>query len=48
MSNTTVFLISLLGVVILVAVAVMLPGGCSGNCEQGRKPCDCDRGKWEK
>ena len=48
MSNTLVFLIALAGVVLLVAISAMLPGGCSGDCEQGRKPCNCDKGKWEK
>lgn len=48
MSNTLVFLIALAGVVLLVAISVMLPGGCTGDCEQGRKPCNCDKGKWEK
>ena len=48
MSNTVMFLIALGGVALLVAAVAMLPGGCTGNCKQGRKPCDCDRGKWEK
>ena len=48
MSNSLAWIIAFLGVALVVAVAVMMPGGCTGNCEQGRKPCDCDRGKWDK
>jgi hypothetical protein len=36
--------------VVLVAVVWLvqkLPGGCFGNCRQGRDPCDCNN-KWEK
>jgi hypothetical protein len=36
--------------VTLVAVAWAvrkLPGGCWGDCQQGRRPCDCNN-KWEK
>jgi hypothetical protein len=34
----------------LVAIAYLvkkLPGGCSGECRQGRDPCNCNN-KWEK
>ena len=42
MSNSLAWVIALFGVALLVAVVTMLPGGCKGNCEQGRKPCDCE------
>ena len=48
MSNTMAFILALFGLALLVAMISMLPGKCTGNCEQGRKPCDCDNGKWEK
>jgi len=40
------------GIIVLVTVGVLYTvrntPNCTGNCEQGRKPCDCNRGKWEK
>lgn len=40
----SIFAVALLAVVWAVS---KLPGGCSGGCEQGRKPCNCQN-KWEK
>jgi len=46
MSSLT-FILVFAVLIILVAVARFVPGRCTGNCEQGRKPCDC-KNKWEK
>jgi len=45
MSDTIAFLIALLGVGLMVFLVSKLPGGCSGDCQQGRKPCDCKEKK---
>ena len=42
MNNELAFILALLGVAVLVAAVAMLPGGCKGDCEQGREPCNCD------
>jgi len=48
MSNILEFVLALTAVLVLVILVKYLPGGCTGDCEQGRNPCDCDNGKWEK
>jgi hypothetical protein len=40
----SIFSVALVAVVYLVR---KLPGGCFGDCRQGRDPCDCNN-KWEK
>jgi len=40
----SIFAVALVAVVYLVR---KLPGGCFGDCRQGRDPCDCNN-KWEK
>jgi len=34
-------LIILIVVVIAISIIRRLPGGCSGDCNQGRRPCNC-------
>jgi len=34
-------LITLIIVFIFLLVIYRLPQGCNGNCQQGRKECDC-------
>lgn len=46
MSSLT-FILAFAILTILVVVLRFVPGGCSGDCEQGRKPCNCGN-KWEK
>lgn len=45
MSNTIAFVLALLGVALMVFVASKLPGGCSGDCRQGRDKCNCKQEK---
>jgi len=42
-------LLIILATIVLVLVGHRLTRGmnCNGDCEQGRKPCNC-RNKWEK
>ena len=40
MSDSLAFILAFIGVALLVGVAYMLPGGCSGDCNQGRN-CTC-------
>ena len=40
----SIFAVTLVAIVWLVQ---KLPGGCSGDCRQGRDPCNCNN-KWEK
>lgn len=40
-SDSLAFVVSLLAVVLLVFVVSKLPGGCSGDCRQGRDKCNC-------
>ena len=35
------FVLALLGVALLLWVVSKLPGGCSGDCRQGRDKCNC-------
>ena len=39
------FILALLGVVLLVVVVSKLPGGCAGDCRQGRDKCNCKKEK---
>jgi hypothetical protein len=34
-------LILLLIIFIAISIQRRLPGGCSGDCDQGRRPCNC-------
>jgi hypothetical protein len=40
----SIFAVALVAIVYLVR---KLPGGCFGDCRQGRDSCDCNN-KWEK
>jgi len=33
----------ILAAVVCIYVVAKLPGGCSGDCRQGRLPCKCNR-----
>jgi hypothetical protein len=45
MIGFTVALLILLGIYVLLLISLYLNvsdfPGCTGHCEQGRKPCDC-------
>ena len=45
MSNTIAFILALLGVALMVFVVSKLPGGCAGDCRQGRDKCNCKKEK---
>ena len=41
MIDILIFISVLAAVVILVPLIMKNDKGCTGSCEQGRKPCDC-------
>ena len=45
MSDTIAFILALLGVALMVFVVSKLPGGCYGDCNQGRDKCNCKQEK---
>lgn len=46
MDNTLAFWLALSLLAIFVFLVKYLPGGrCTGDCEQGRKPCNCKEEK---
>lgn len=32
----------------IIIDAISLTNNCTGDCRQGRDPCNCNPGKWEK
>ena len=45
MSDNIAFVLALFGVVLLVVAVKYLPGGCEGDCRQGRDKCNCNTEK---
>ena len=41
MIDIPIFGVAILMIIVAGVVAYFLPGGCTGDCRQGRDPCNC-------